>query len=68
MSNKPEQDEEIAVCTECKSDQNVQKLIRNPFFQQGGRIPCQYCSGLVIITKRELRDQSLKQTDRQRGL
>lgn len=68
MSSKPEQDEEIAVCTECKSDQNVQKLIRNPFFQQGGRIPCQYCGGLVIITRRDRRADSLKQVDRERGL
>lgn len=68
MSNRPEQDEEIAVCTECKSDQNVQRLIKNPFFQQGGRIPCQYCNGLVIIVRRENRDQALKRVDRDRGI
>lgn len=64
----PDEDEEIGCCTECHSVQNTQKLIRNPFFQQGGAIPCQFCGGIVVITRRDRLKQTLKQADRERGL
>lgn len=68
MSARPEDDEEIATCTECHSDQNIQRLLRNPFFQQGGAIPCQYCGGIVQVVRKDRREQALKQADRERGV
>lgn len=63
-----DQDPEVGVCTECHSVQNSQKLIKNPFFQQGGAIPCHYCGGIVVITRRENVKRTLKQADRERGV
>lgn len=68
MSNRPEDDDEVATCTECHSDQNIQKLLRNPFFHQGGAIPCHYCGGIVKIVRKDKRDAALKQADRERGI
>lgn len=61
-------DEEVAVCTECHSDQPDQYIIKNIFFQQGGEIPCKYCSGLVIITTRSNRKRAINRRNRERGL
>jgi len=68
MSNRPEDDLEVAVCTECHSDQNVQRLIKNPFFQQGGAIPCQLCGGIVKIVRKDRRKAALDQSDQERGI
>lgn len=61
-------DDVIAVCSECKSDQSDSYVERNPFYQQGGSIPCQYCKGIVIIMDRRDREAALRQIDRERGL
>lgn len=55
----------IGVCTECKSDQPPSYLYRNPF---GDEAPCKYCGGVIVVTYRDRREQTLHQKDRERGL
>lgn len=66
MVNNP--DDVIGVCSECKSDQPMKYMESNLFAQNGTAVPCKYCGGIVVITYRETRDNSLKQADRERGL
>lgn len=61
-------DDVIGVCSECKSDQPMQAMYRSSFAQNGSAPVCRYCGGVVIITYRESRDQSLDQSDRDRGI
>lgn len=61
-------DDVIGVCSECKSDQPMQAMYRSSFAQSGSAPVCRYCGGVVIITYRESRDQSLDQSDRDRGI
>lgn len=61
-------DDVIGVCSECKSDQPMQYMMRNPFAQDGKDVPCKYCGGVVIITYRETRDSSLDSSDQSRGI
>jgi len=68
MPKDPRDDPEVGVCTECHSVQDSRKLVKNPFFQQGGAIPCQWCSGVVIITHRDNVKNALKQSNRERGI
>lgn len=65
MSNE---DEVIAICTECKSEQNPAKVEKNLFYRSGGAIPCQFCSGIVMLVDRGDKENALKQIDRERGL
>jgi hypothetical protein len=66
--SRPEDDEQTATCTECHSDQNLQRLIKNPFFQSGQVIPCQFCGGAVMIVDKDRRKNALRQSDRKRGV
>lgn len=61
-------DDVIGVCSECKSDQPMEYMYKNPFAQQGLAVPCKYCGGVVVITYRETRDSSLDSSDRDRGI
>lgn len=61
-------DDVIGVCSECKSDQPMSYMEKNPFAQEGSAVPCRYCGGVVIITYRESRNNSLNQSDRERGV
>jgi DNA-directed RNA polymerase subunit RPC12/RpoP len=40
----------------------------SPFAQEGKAVTCKYCGGVVIITYRETRDDSLNGSDRERGI
>ena len=61
-------DDVIGVCSECKSDQPMRYMENNPFAQAGQPVTCKYCGGVVIITYRETRDESLDGSDRERGI
>lgn len=61
-------DDVIGVCSECKSDQPMQAMYNSKFAQSGSAPVCKYCGGVVIISYREARDQSLNQSDRDRGI
>ncbi|CAB4143507.1 hypothetical protein UFOVP784_162 [uncultured Caudovirales phage] len=61
-------DDVIGVCSECKSDQPMRYMYNSPFAQQGKPVICKYCGGVVIITYRETRDDSIDGSDRERGL
>jgi len=61
-------DDVIGVCSECKSDQPMSYMEKNNFAQQGQPVPCKYCGGVVIITYRETRDNSINSSDRERGI
>ena len=61
-------DDVIGVCSECKSDQPMQAMYNSKFAQAGSAPVCKYCGGVVIISYREARDQSLNQSDRDRGI
>ena len=61
-------DDVIGVCSECKSDQPMRYMENNPFAQEGKSVICKYCGGVVIITYRETRDDSLNGSDRERGI
>lgn len=61
-------DDVIGVCSECKSDQPMNYMYNNPFAQQGLVVPCKYCGGVVVITYREVRNRSLDESDRTRGI
>lgn len=61
-------DDVIGVCSECRSDQPMNYMFRNPFAQEGKSVPCKYCGGVVIIVYREVRDSALDQSDNQRGI
>jgi len=61
-------DDVIGTCSECKSDQSMSYMMKNPFAQSGQPVPCQYCGGVVLITYRETRDSSLNSSDRERGI
>lgn len=61
-------DDVIGVCSECKSDQSMSYMEKNLFAQKGLPVPCRYCGGIVIITYREVRDHSLDNSDRGRGI
>lgn len=58
----------IAVCTECKSDQNSAKVEKDPFYLQGGTPVCRYCGGVTILVERQYRENALDQVSRQRGI
>jgi len=58
----------IGVCSECKSDQPMSYMYNSPFAQQGLAVPCKYCGGVVIITYREKRNDSIDGSDRSRGI
>jgi hypothetical protein len=62
------EDDVIGVCSECKSDQPMQYMYDSKFAQSGTPPVCKYCGGVVIITYRETRDRSLRQSDRDRGI
>jgi DNA-directed RNA polymerase subunit RPC12/RpoP len=62
------EDDVIGVCSECRSDQPMEYMYRNPFAQEGKNVPCKYCGGIVIITYRETRDSSLDNSDKTRGI
>lgn len=68
MSRINDPDDVIGVCSECKSDQPMSYMYNSTFAQQGLSIPCKYCGGVVIITYRERRDDSLDGSDRTRGI
>jgi hypothetical protein len=68
MDNIKDPDDVVGVCSECKSDQPDSYMYRSPFAQEGKAVPCKYCGGVVIITYRETRDQSLNESDRGRGI
>lgn len=68
MSRVNDPDDVIGVCSECKSDQPMSYMYNNSFAQQGLAVPCKYCGGVVIITYRETRGQSLDGSDRSRGI
>jgi DNA-directed RNA polymerase subunit RPC12/RpoP len=68
MSRVNDPDDVIGVCSECKSDQPMSYMYNSTFAQQGLSIPCKYCGGVVIITYRERRDDSLDGSDRTRGI
>lgn len=61
-------DDVIGVCSECKSDQPMKAMYNSGFAQSGSAAVCKYCGGVVIIIYRESRDQSLDQSDRERGV
>jgi hypothetical protein len=61
-------DDVIGVCSECKSDQPMNYMENSAFAQAGIAVPCKFCGGIVIITYRETRDQSLGNSDRERGI
>lgn len=61
-------DDVIGVCSECKSDQPMSYMKKSLFAQAGISVPCKFCGGIVIITYRETRDQSLNNSDRERGI
>jgi len=64
MANK----ELIGVCTECRSDQRDSYMEKNPFYQQGGSVPCQFCGGVVIVVRRDQRDSTLRRLNERRGI
>jgi DNA-directed RNA polymerase subunit RPC12/RpoP len=70
MNKMPVQDPDdvIGVCSECKSDQPMTYMYNSRFAQEGLAIPCKYCGGVVVITYRETRDESLDSSDRNRGI
>jgi DNA-directed RNA polymerase subunit RPC12/RpoP len=68
MNNVNNPDDVIGVCSECKSDQTMKYMTNSPFAQSGQAVPCQYCGGIVIITYREIRNESLDQSDKNRGV
>ena len=61
------EDDVIGVCSECKSDQPMEYMYKSPFAQDGKDVPCKYCGGVVIITYRERRRNSLDNIDKTRG-
>lgn len=61
-------DDVIGVCTECQSDQPNAYMERSPFAQDGKSVPCKYCGGVVVITYRETREESIDQSNRSRGI
>lgn len=63
-----DEDDVIGVCTECKSDQPMGYMYNSPFAQAGHPVPCKYCGGVVAIVYREIRDQSLDNSDSGRGI
>lgn len=68
--SKPIQDPDdvIGVCSECKSDQPMSYMYNSPFAQEGKAVPCKYCGGVVVIVYREARNESLKDSDNNRGI
>lgn len=68
--SKPIQDPDdvIGVCSECKSDQPMSYMYNSPFTQGGKAVPCKYCGGVVVIVYREARDESLRDSDNNRGI
>jgi hypothetical protein len=68
--SKPIQDPDdvIGVCSECKSDQPMSYMYNSPFAQGGKVVPCKYCGGVVVIVYREARDESLRDSDNNRGI
>lgn len=68
--SKPIQDPDdvIGVCSECKSDQPMSYMYNSPFAQEGKAVPCKYCGGVVVIVYRESRNESLKDSDNNRGI
>lgn len=63
-----EEDEVVFVCTECKSDQPEQYIMKNSFAAAGLPVPCRFCGGVSILTTRAERDRSLEISDRKRGM
>lgn len=63
-----EDPDEVAVCTECHTDMPLRRLIKNPFFHQGGDIPCKACGGVVRIVRRDKRNAALDNMDQKRGV
>jgi len=68
MNQIKDPDDVIGVCSECKSDQPMSYMYNSPFAQQGLAVPCKYCGGVVIITYREKRNDSIDGSDRSRGI
>ena len=64
----PDPDEVIAVCIECKTDQNSQRVERDPFYLDGKTPVCRYCGGVTILVERSERDHALEQASKSRGL
>ena len=63
MSN--ENDEVIALCTDCGKVMSEQKAENDPFLNQGDNSSCKLCGGVVIVTYASERESILE--DRRRG-
>lgn len=62
-------DDVCGFCSECHNVQSDSKMYRSVFAQEGVSPVCQYCGGVVIITYRELIDESFKNhLDNMRGI
>lgn len=68
MSEIKNPDDVVGVCSECNSDQPDKYMYASPFAQQGSSVPCKFCGGVVVITYRESRDQTIDQSNRSRGI
>lgn len=64
----PAEDDAVGVCSECKSEQSDSSMYKSIFAQQGIAPVCRYCGGVVVIVYKQLKDKSLDQLDRERGI
>lgn len=60
--------EEVAVCGECKSMNPDNYVGNSSFFKSGSLPPCKFCSGVLVVVRRQYIKDALDQIDRQRGL
>lgn len=57
----------VAICTECKSAQRDEYVLRNPF---GLEAPCKFCGGgpLILIQASQTGDKLAERLDNRRGI
>lgn len=62
-NNQNDDDDVIAMCTDCGSVKEDSRAMKDPFLQEGINGVCRFCGGPVIVT---YRDQAANLMERRR--
>ena len=58
----------IGLCSECKSTHEASVMAKDIFAREGVPPTCRYCGGVVVITYRELAEETKERLDGARGI
>lgn len=63
-----EQEEYIAFCLDCGSDQPDQYIESSPFYRDGSSTPCKWCYGVTTIGLKKNKSEIIRRNKQRRGI